>query len=221
MQVKRHYESYWSRKRKPDTFWGYERNFVLPNLFSKGEKVLDLGCGDGAVSEFLTKKLKVRVIGVDISAKAVRTARSRGVDAVRVDAEKALPFKDENFDVVFWGDNIEHLFDPEYVLKEIKRVLKKSGRLVISCPNMAYWRYRLYYLFKGSPADTEWSENPPWRWNHIRFFNISILKGLFEKHNFHITKVIGINRRRIDKFLVNFFPTFSGMILVIEAKRND
>lgn len=218
MQVKKHYELYWSRKKKPDTFWGYERNFVLPNLFSKGEKVLDLGCGDGAVSEFLAKKLKVRVVGADISEEAIKTARGRGVDAVLMDAEKPLPFKNESFDVVFWGDNIEHLFNPQDTLIDIKRVLKKKGRLVISCPNMAYWRYRLYYLFKGRLADTEWSGNPPWAWNHIRFFNISILRELLEKHNFYITKVIGINRRRIDKFLVNFFPTFSGMILVIEVK---
>jgi len=214
--IKQHYEKYWQDRE--DAFTSYERNLVLPGFFQKGEHVLDLACGDGTVASFLQEKLNIKVIGVDISNTAIKQAGKNGVEAYVVDAEGNLPFKDNTFDVVFWGDNIEHLFDPFQTLKEIKRVLKSDGRLVLSCPNMGYWRYRLYYFLNGQLPDTEWTGLPPWAWSHIRFFNISILKLFLKEAGFKkITKVVGVSKRKIDQSLLNISPSLFGMITVIEA----
>ncbi|MBI4037338.1 class I SAM-dependent methyltransferase [Candidatus Daviesbacteria bacterium] len=195
----------------------YERNWVLPSLFRKGEKVLDLGCGDGVVSEYLQKEIGSEVVGADISKEALAIAKKRGVDVRLVNAEKTLPFKDGEFDTVFWGDNVEHLFNPEYTLAQIKRVLKKGGRLVLSCPNMGYWRYRIHFFLKGSLPDTEWTGNPPWAWSHIRFFNGKIVGDFLASKEFRITKVKGVNKRFPDKFFLNFLPGLFGMIFIVEA----
>lgn len=215
--VKEHYEGYWS-KPESDTFCSYERNLVLAQLFRSQERILDVGCGDGAVGEHLIKNLDAKVDGIDISLKAVEVARRRGINAKVWDLENSLPFKTNTFDAVFWGDNIEHLFKPAEVLDEIRRVLKKNGRLIMSCPNMGYWRYRLYYLFNGCPADTEWSGSLPWDWGHIRFFNKRILEKFLSLKGFKINKFIGVSRRRLDKPFLEIFPTLFGMIMVVEAK---
>lgn len=215
--IKKHYEEYWESKGHLDTFAGYERNKVLPRLFIKDENVLDLGCGDGAVGEYLVKTVGIKLKGLDISEKAIKEARRRGIDASLYDLDKPLPFKDNTFDVVFWGDNVEHLFKPEKVLAEIRRVLKIDGRLVLSCPNMGYWRYRLYYLFHGRLADSEWSGQAPWSWGHIRFFNYDLLEKFLALEGFKINKSIGVSRRRLDLPFVNFLPNIFGMIFVIEA----
>lgn len=216
--LKDHYEEYWKSKRFPDTFEGYERNWVLPRLFRKDEKILDIACGDGAVGEHLINEYQVEVFGVDISQKAVAEARKRGIKAkVHNIEEEKLPFPPQSFDVVFWGDNVEHLFKPEFVLKEIRRVLKNRGRLILSCPNMGYWRYRLYYLFHGRLPDTEWSGSAPWSWGHIRFFNHNILKDFLATEDFVVKKTFGISRRKPDFLFKGLLPKLFGMIFVIEA----
>lgn len=220
MSTKKHYEKYWTSKDKKEEFFDYERNWVLPGLFGKKEMVLDLGCGDGAVSEFLQKVLGMDIVGADMSSKALKVAKERGVKVVQVDVEKTLPFEDEAFDTVFWGDNVEHLFSPQKTLVEVRRVLKKEGRLILSCPNMGYWRYRLYYFFNGQLPDTEWTGNPAWTWSHIRFFNKKILADFLESENFKIRKVIGVSKRFPDIRILPRFPEIFGMILVVEAIKN-
>lgn len=217
LQVKKHYEKYWTSKYEKDTFLGYERNWVLPKFFKKGDLVLDVGCGDGAVGEYLIKNVDINVEGLDISKDAVSKAKKRGIKAKVGDLEKRFPFPNQTFDVVFWGDNAEHLFKPRDVLKEISRVLKTNGRLILSCPNMGYWRYRLHYLFRGMVPDSEYSGQPPWSWGHIRFFNKKVIENFLATEGFKIKKIVGVSRRRIDRSLLGMFPEFFGMIYVVEA----
>ncbi|MFH1827577.1 MAG: class I SAM-dependent methyltransferase [bacterium] len=219
MKVSKYYNSYWLKHGGKNDFLSYERNLVLPDLFIEKETVLDLACGEGIVSEYLQNNKGIKIIGADISERALKIAQGKGIKTVRIDIEKKLPFKDHSFDCVFWGDNIEHLFDPEQVLKEINRVLKDKGRLILSFPNIAYWRYRIFHLITGNIEDTEWSGNPPWKWLHIRFFNLSILSKLLSKCGFKIRKKIGVSKRLPDKIILPFMATLFGMILIVEAKK--
>lgn len=210
------YNEYWSEDR--GGFGSYVRNLELPKFFNAGELVLDIGCGDGTVAEFLQKSAKVRIFGIDISEEAVKKAKNKGIDARVSSSEQRFPFKDNSFDKVFWGDNIEHLFNPMITIKEIKRVLKKSGKLILSCPNMGYWRYRIHYLLNGGLPDTEWTGLSPWEWSHIRFFNLKILEDFLLSSGFkQITKVIGISERRLDKPFLKLNPSLFGMILLLEV----
>ena len=220
MEAKKHYEKYWNSKKSQEQFFGYERNWLLPEFFQKGEYVLDLGAGDGAVAEYLQNNVGATVEGFDISEKAASVAKKRGIKVTVGDVEKKLPYKDKTFDVVFWGDNVEHLFEPEKTLLEIKRILKPKGRLVISCPNLGYWRYRLHFLIHGSLPDTEWSGNKPWGWSHIRFFNPTIMKAFLRSNGFSIGRIDGVNKRFIDKYLAKNSPDLFGMIMLVEASKN-
>ncbi len=217
MDVTKHYQKYWKGK-KTDKFFDYERNLLLPLLFKDVHgKILDLGCGDATTSEYFQKKLGLDVVGADISTHALNKAKKRGIKTVLIDEEKNLPFKDKSFDVVFWGDNVEHLFNPAKTLAEIKRILKPSGRLILSCPNMGYWRYRLHFFSTGSLPDTEWTGNPPWFWSHIRFFNYAIMKRFIESGGLKIIRFEGVNRRVPDKYFVKWLPNIFSMIMVVEA----
>lgn len=220
-QINKYYDSYWEEIKKLPAPT-YERDSVFPKIFRQGEKVLDLACGNGDSSVQIAKITKTEVYGMDFSKVAVAEAnKKKGVKAVFGNVEDALPFDKESFDTVFWGDNIEHIFFPSKTIKEIYRVLKPQGRLILSTPNMAYWRYRLSYLIKGSIPDTEYNGKHPWEWSHIRFFNSQILKEFFGINKFKMTKVWGINRRKIDRWLVRLFPNICGMILVVEATKTE
>lgn len=97
-------------------------------------RLLDLGCGDG----YLLKRLgKFNAFGLDISLK--RLKRVNKDNLVQGDATK-LPFKNNSFDVVVCSEVLEHVPDPKLLIKEIKRVIKKSGNIIISVPNEFNWR---------------------------------------------------------------------------------
>ena len=158
-QIKEYYDNYWEWiKKQPSST--YERDSVFPLIFKSGEKVLDLACGNGSSSLEIAKITLEKVYGLDISPVAVGEAIKKGIKAKVGDVEDVFPFKDAEFDTVFWGDNIEHIFSPVKTITEIYRVLKPGGRLIISTPNTAYWRYRLSYLIKGRIADTEYNGKP-------------------------------------------------------------
>lgn len=215
--LKKH-DKYW-QSRSLSYFHEYERNWLIPTLFTQGETVLDVAGGDGSVSEYLQKEKKCDVSLIDGSTIAIAKAKKRGIKKsyiVNVESGK-YPFNDSAFDAVFWGDNIEHLYSPEKTIREIYRVLKPGGKLVLSTPNFGYWRYRIYYLIHGVVPQTEWIEDRIWNSQHIRFFNSQLLTKFLEEHKFSFIKVMGVNRRKVDKQLSPYFPRIFSMILVVSA----
>jgi methionine biosynthesis protein MetW len=200
-------------------FGNYERNWVLPPLMKKGEKVLDLASGNSIVGSYWAKEYGADVTAFDFSQAALADANKRGVKTVLGSVEEKLPFKSNTFDTVFWGDNIEHVFSPADILTEIHRILKSGGRIILSTPNQSYWRYRLYMLMHGELPRTEGDVNEPWEWEHIRFFSPKIMRDLFGKMGFKQTKFIGVSRRRIDVIGIKLSPELFGMIMVLEAKK--
>jgi len=93
-----------------------------------GERILDLGCGDGQLTAQLTETGAV-VTGVDASAEMVVAARERGVDALEAKAE-SLPFPDASFDAVFSNAVLHWVRDHDAMMTEVRRVLKPGGRFV-------------------------------------------------------------------------------------------
>ena len=217
-----HYEKEWKQRIKnqgDEDFFNYERNWVLSSFFKRNEKVLDLASGNSIVGEYLQKHYHCKVIAIDFSKEAIKAAKKRGVKGIVHSVEEELPFNKNSFDMVFWGDNIEHVWKPKKVLIEINRILKPKGRIILSTPNQAYWRYRLHSFIKGEIPKTEGTPNKPWEWTHIRFFNSKILSELLNLTEFKIVKLSGVSRRRLDKPFLKLIPKLFGMIIVIEARK--
>jgi SAM-dependent methyltransferase len=93
-----------------------------------GERILDLGCGDGQLTMRIAATGAI-VFGVDNSAEMVRAARSRGVDAQEASAE-ALPYASSSFDAVFSNAALHWVRDQDAMMAEVHRVLKPGGRFV-------------------------------------------------------------------------------------------
>jgi len=107
------------------------------------DEVLDLGCSYGYLESLVLSEMCHSVIGVDIDKEAIRLAKRKckgfsNTHFIVVDIEKGLPFRSEIFKKVLFLDVLEHLKDDETILKEINRVLKKNGVLIISVPHK-YW----------------------------------------------------------------------------------
>jgi SAM-dependent methyltransferase len=93
-----------------------------------GERILDLGCGDGQLSRRIVAN-GATVVGADISPEMVEAARSRGIVAMEASAEQ-LPFSENAFDAVFSNAALHWVRDQDAMMAEVRRVLKPGGRFV-------------------------------------------------------------------------------------------
>jgi SAM-dependent methyltransferase len=160
--------------------------------------ILDVGCGDGAVSR-LFLEAGSEVFGVDIVPEFAEKASKKGIQVKVADVTKdGLPFPEMEMDVVYAGALIEHLYDPEFFLRECYRVLKEDGLLVLSTPNIASLTSRLRMLFGRGPKF--YASALSWEFGgHIRIFTSKTLKQLLKKN--------GLPVEEMTSNLVSFIPT--------------
>lgn len=156
----------------------------LKHFFPKNQKVLDYGCGDGTVTEMLSKENTA--IGVDISKKAVEICRKKGIDCRLIEVDKKLDFARNYFDCIFCLETIEHVFDTEALLKEFRRLLKKNGSLVITTPNIAQISNRIRFLFDIRLHYVETKIEA----GHMRFFTKNSLEKLLKENGFEVEKTV-------------------------------
>ena len=184
-----YYDRYWlpaeerprdaARPRLPSTLPpAVDRLFR--RLIPSGSRCLDVGCGHGRAAGLPLTARGCAYIGVDISASAVAEARSIGLDARQIDDAAELPFEDREFDAVACLEVIEHIFFPQHAVAEIVRVLKPGGVLIVTTPNVAYWRRRLDLALLGrwNPFGHVFAVEEPWADPHIRFFTPGALRRL-------------------------------------------
>lgn len=110
-----------------------------------GGRVLDLGCGSGALLARLAGHAGYRA-GVELSATAAAGAARVADEVVNLPLDAELPFAAESFDVVVCADVLEHVAEPAAALATAARLCRKGGAVVISVPNVAYWQARLRLL---------------------------------------------------------------------------
>jgi len=131
---------YFNEIEKHHWWWEGRRQILRQTIVKKKNlKILDIGCGTGETLTFLADFLpKAELYGVDSSPTAIKYAKKRGhKNILKVDAKK-IPFKDDTFDYILLLDVIEHIKDDTAILVEAKRVLKKSGKIIITTPAMQF-----------------------------------------------------------------------------------
>ncbi len=173
--VERFQNSQW--KRLDDL--NFSKRTIL-DLLEEGE-VLDVGCGDGLLLEYL-KKQGLEVTGIDISEKAIEICRERGLTCMQGDITSTLPFVNSSFDSVLIVDVLEHLFQPLDVLREAHRITKQN--VFISVPNFVSLPARLQVMFGQVP------ENNTAYDGHVYWMTWSVIKELLSKSGFQIEKVV-------------------------------
>lgn len=157
-----------------------------------GKRALDIGCRDGYWSERLKEK------GYAVSSLDIKPHYAA---ALTHNVENGLPFPDASLDLVWCTEVIEHLHKPEYLLREIDRVLKPQGRAVLTTPNSAWWFYSISRLWGWTPQKLQ---NP----DHKQFFNENGLKRLAEGYDIFGYFPYAIRFFRIRSLVGLLSPTF-------------
>jgi methionine biosynthesis protein MetW len=120
---------------------------AVADLISPGEKVLDLGCGDGSLLRYLIDTRRIIGRGVELSEAGVLACVRQGVSVRQGNLQEGLfDYPDHSFDTVILSQTIPYLNDPEFILTEMLRV---GARAIISFPNWGHWRCRWQLLLTG------------------------------------------------------------------------
>jgi len=223
------YQTMYSEKNKVDLAKNPRVQIMLGiinNLNLENKNILDIGCYDGTFLSFI-KNQNNNFYGLDASDYGVAECLKRNIKVQKFfwDDKTPLPCEDNFFDLIVAGEIIEHIFDTDYFLLEIARILKAKGKLVISTPNIASLGRRLLLLWGRNPL-TETSITPP-NAGHIRYFTLKTMAVLLQKYNFKIIQkfpdIINFsNRQNLDsKTLAKIFPGLcQSIIYLAEAQKH-
>ena len=131
---------------------------AIARLVPKGSRVLDLGCGDGALLDYLQKHRGCSGYGVEIDDRNIQACIKRGVNVIQLNLDEGLTmFADQSFDVVLQIDTLQHLRNAEVMLRETVRVGHNG---ILAFPNFAHWPNRLSILTGSMPV----TKRLPFQW---------------------------------------------------------
>jgi methionine biosynthesis protein MetW len=151
---------------------------ALARLVPEGSRVLDLGCGDGSMLDYLQRSRGCSGYGIEIADANVLACVRRGVNVIQLNLDEGLAmFGDNSFDVVLQIDTLQHLRNAEVMLRETARV-GRTG--IVAFPNFAHWPNRLSVLRGRMPVTRrlpyQWYDTPNIRVGTYKDFEVLALK---------------------------------------------
>ena len=169
---------------------------VIADLLPNNTRVLDVGCGDGALMDFLVKEKNIEVRGLELNQNNVQECIYKGLPVIQGNAETELyQFPKQSFDYVVLSQTLQAFYQPDKVLRELLRIGKS---VVVSIPNFGYWKVRTSLLFFGKMPVTKTLPNTWFNTPNLHMCTIKDLFNYCESQNITIKKVIGVNENKIS-----------------------
>ena len=169
---------------------------VIADLLPNNTRVLDVGCGDGALMDFLVKEKNIEVRGLELNQNNVQECIYKGLPVIQGNAETELyQFPKQSFDYVVLSQTLQAFYQPDRVLRELLRIGKS---VIVSIPNFGYWKVRTSLLFFGKMPVTKTLPNTWFNTPNLHMCTIKDLFNYCEDQNIMIKKVIGVNENKIS-----------------------
>jgi methionine biosynthesis protein MetW len=174
---------------------------IISDLVEPDSRVLDLGCGEGELLQWLAENKGVDARGIEIDSHKVQRAIARGVSVFQSDVDQGLAdFPDESFDYVILSQTLQETRKPLQVLSEMLRV---GRRIIVAFPNFGHWSVRLGLLFSGRAPRTKcfphaWHDSP-----NIHFLTVHDFEELSRNQGWVVERKIFLAGRRTATVLPN------------------
>lgn len=170
---------------------------IIAAMVPPGTRVLDIGCGDGDLLQFLSLERQVDGRGMELSQAGVNASVTRGLAVVQGNADTDLAdYPDGAFDVVILSQSLQVLHDPRGVLEQILRIGRSA---IVSFPNFGYWRVRWDLLTRGRMPITSDLPVPWYDTANIHLCTILDFLALCDEMDLHIDQALTLSRRGAAK----------------------
>ena len=183
---------------------------IISEMIEKNSTVLDVGCDDGTLMEFIKKNKNVNIRGIEISKDKVQICISKGLTVIEGNAELDLKqFPNNSFDYVVLGQTLQAFINPEIVINELLRVGKKA---IVTIPNFGHWKVRLNLLVKGTMPITNSLPNEWYNTPNIHMCTIKDFVKFSKTMNFKIFKSLALNHKNVSDIKISnlFFKNLFG-----------
>ena len=214
----------------PKSAHGQIIGMIQPN-----SRVLEIGCATGYISRCLKEEKKCSVVGVEVDSEAAQKANRYCDQVIAGSAENEETFGQLSgtFDIIVMAAVLEHLVEPDRVLRRVRDYLRKDGYMILSLPNIAHWTIRRDLLFgKFEYSDYGLLDN-----THLRFFTFLTAKQMIDDCGYFIdyfsmttSEIPGVIRaikrvpflgERIREHILDSFPNFFGYELIFKIRPFD
>jgi methionine biosynthesis protein MetW len=184
---------------------------IISNWVSFGSKVLDLGCGDGELLQFLRLSLEVKGYGVEKDDANWLACMENGSNVIQMDLEDGLSgFEDQSFDTVILSQTLQAMHNTEEIVQEMLRV---GREVIVTFPNFGYWRNRLQITNGRMPV----SKTLPYQWYdtpNVHLCTINDFDQFCKNHKIRILERCVITNSRT----VHFMPNLLGNLAMYRLK---
>src|SRR5579864_7520590 len=195
------------------TLLGRSDYAIISELIEPNTRVLDLGCGEGELLDWLAQNKNVDARGVEISGPKAQQAIARGVSVFHSDLEEALAdLPDQAFDYVILSQTLQETRAPLKVLEDMLRV---GRRAIVAFPNFGHWRVRLAHLWTGRAPKTklfpyDWFDSP-----NIHFLTVHDFEAMALAQKWKVERRIFLQGPRT----VNAFPNLLAEVAVFLVRK--
>jgi 2-polyprenyl-3-methyl-5-hydroxy-6-metoxy-1,4-benzoquinol methylase len=207
----------------------------------KPNSIIDVGCGRGFLLQTLRERMPgVVCYGIELSQTLSHQARQNGFTVFDQDLMAGVPLRDGSVDLAVLGEVIEHVFDPDACIEEVRRVIRPGGTLIVTTPNLASWFNRLLLLVGVQPVFSETSTRKKYgHWlsmfgqrrantqGHLELFTLGALHELLDDLGFTVERTEGykfylLQENPIANVFESLFrirPTLASGFIVTARKR--
>ena len=190
---------------------------VIARLIKKEEKVLDVGCGDGNLLDFLSKTKDVNCRGVELKQNGVNQCIKKGLSVIQGDANYDLAdYPDNAFSTVILSQTIQAMIYPDKVIQNLIRIGKRA---IVSFPNFGYWKVRRDFMFTGfMPKNKilsyEWYNTP-----NIHLCSAKDFERFCQINGIKISNYVSLNEMGNEINLKMFSNLFSYQVIFCISKK--
>jgi len=186
-----------------NSYYSLSRSEMLQFVPLAAQKILEVGCGCANFSAQVKKRQPCEIWGIELNQDSAQQAE-KVIDKILCgDINQQLNvLPNEYFDCIVMNDVIEHLTNPEFVLTELSAKIKTSGIFVLSVPNVRFWKNWIGFVLR---KDWEYTDDGVLDRTHYRFFTKKSLKRMFQRLNFEVQILKGINKTSTKKARL-FYP---------------
>lgn len=190
---------------------------IIQEWIKPGSRLLDLGCGDGELLRYLSDHRKVTGYGLEIDPEKINACIERGVNVIEQNLDAGLSnFGDNTFDSVLMTQALQAVHYPDQVLEEMLRIGREA---ILTFPNFAHWRCRLYLGTKGRMPVSEFMPYTWYNTPNIHFCTFKDFEELCRERSIRILDRLVVDQSHQSTWLSGVWPNLLGEIAIYRVTR--